>query len=242
MAILPQPTSQDTIVMGRNVFLYINYGENATEANPVWTIVGGQRSTSVDLTADEIDASHKTSGGWKTSKAGLRGWKFSSEAVVLDGDMGAEGVEKAFIDGVPAQFKLVTKDDLGNTIKAEIGWGSVTSFSRSASYDDVETASMEISGNGALSVQQNTISPVTATFSKAAPVDKVFTLTLAGGATFSAVKNGNTTLTATTDYTYTNGTLTILDDYLAEQANGDVKLTVVTTDLNSPKITITVGA
>lgn len=242
MAILPQPAATDTIVMGKNIFLYVNYGDNATEASPVWALIGGQRSTSIELTADEIDASHKTSGGWKVSKAGLRGWKFSSEAVVLMSDVGAEGVGKAFLDGTVAQFRLVTKDDAGNIIKAEKGWGSVTSFSREAASDDVSTLSIEISGNGALANEQNTVTPATATFSKAAPVDKEFTLALAGAAEVSAVKVGSTTLTEDTDYTLVGNTLTILDDYLSAQANGNVVFNIVASELNNMSVTITVGA
>lgn len=153
--VLAQPTTQDTVVVGKNVFLYINYGENASESSPVWCLIGGQRSTNVEMESDEIDASHKTSGGWKITKAGLRSWSFSADAVVLLGDDGAKAAKLAFTSGVAAQFRIVTKNDAGTVLEAENGWGNVTSFSKEAPHDDVATISMEISGNGALTEESN---------------------------------------------------------------------------------------
>lgn len=51
-------------LVGKNVLVYINFGEGATEAAPVWTLIGGQRSASLSMTADDIDASNKASSGW----------------------------------------------------------------------------------------------------------------------------------------------------------------------------------
>jgi len=240
--VLPSPSASEAIVMGKNIFLYINYGEAATEANPVWTIIGGQRSTSIELTADEIDASHKTSGGWKSNKAGLRGWKFSSEAVVLMSDLGAEGVEKAFTEGQVAQFRIVTKDDAGNIVSASKGWGSVTSFSKEASYDDVSTLSIEISGNGVLTVEGNSVTPTSANFSKADPQDVAFTVTLAGGVSITGVKNGSTALVSGTDYSLVGNVLTIESTYLSALANGTVTFDIECSAFNKMQVSVVVGA
>lgn len=135
------------VVVGKNIFLYIDTSATQT---PDWTLVGGQRGTSLELSADEIDCSHKTSGGWKVSKAGLRSWKFSSDAVILLDDEGLEAVEAHFIAGTSAKFRLVTQNDSGTVVAAVNGTGSVTNFSKEAPHDDVATVSIEISGNGAL--------------------------------------------------------------------------------------------
>lgn len=240
--VLPQPTSTGRVVAGKNLFLYVNYGQDATEASPVWTLIGGQRSTSVERTAEEIDASHKTSGGWRVTLTGLRGWKFSSEAVCLIGDAGVDGIEEAFNNGILAQFRLVTKDDSGNIIKAQKGWGRITSFSQNGSYDDVCTASIEISGSEELVTEVNLINPESKNFSKAAAADVTFTMSLATGVSVTGVKNGNSSLTLNTDYNVSGGTLTIKDDYLSDLTNGTIHLAIATSSLNSMDVTIVVGA
>ena len=50
---------------GKSVLLYI--ATDGTEQSPTWTLIGGQRSGDLNQEGDEIDASHKTSGGWKVA-------------------------------------------------------------------------------------------------------------------------------------------------------------------------------
>ena len=47
-----RPTRSVTVdkLVGKNVLVYINFGEGATEAAPVWTLIGGQRSASLSMT------------------------------------------------------------------------------------------------------------------------------------------------------------------------------------------------
>ena len=54
-----------TASAGKDYLIYLNTG--STEASPTWTLLGGQRSGDLSRQADEIDASHKTSGGWKST-------------------------------------------------------------------------------------------------------------------------------------------------------------------------------
>ncbi|MBR4401026.1 MAG: hypothetical protein IKT09_04960 [Synergistes sp.] len=84
------------------------------------------------------------------------------------------------------------------------------------------------------------MSPETATFSKASAADVAFTVT--GATALSSVKNGATTLTASTDYTFSSGTLKILDDYLGTLNNGDVKLDITSDKGVKTSVIITVGA
>ena len=46
-----RPTRSATAdkLVGKNVLVYINYGEGATEASPVWCLIGGQRGACVTL-------------------------------------------------------------------------------------------------------------------------------------------------------------------------------------------------
>ncbi|MCC8185003.1 X2-like carbohydrate binding domain-containing protein [Cloacibacillus porcorum] len=81
------------------------------------------------------------------------------------------------------------------------------------------------------------MSPETATFSKAAPADVVLTVT--GASSITAMKNGGATVN-TSNYTFTEGTLTILGDYLSTLTNGEKTITIET-DNGGKTVKITVG-
>lgn len=138
------PNSADAS-LGKDYLLYVNTGSVDT---PQWTPVGGQRSTSLGRTADEIDCSHKTTGGWKITKAGLRSWSMELESIVVLTDEGAAVMDYAFENGVEVNCKFVYPN--GDEF---IGWGSVTDYSMETPHDDVATISCTITGNGKLEKQ-----------------------------------------------------------------------------------------
>lgn len=141
----PTRTSADAnATAGKDYLIYLNTGE--TEAAPTWTLLGGQRSGDLTRQADEIDASHKTSGGWKSTLPGLRSWSIDLESVYLAGDTGAKFLEAAFLAGKQVHIKFEYPDKSYVT-----GWGSITECSLSTPHDDVATIKGTISGDGALS-------------------------------------------------------------------------------------------
>lgn len=143
------PTRTDatsTATAGKDYLIYLNTG--TTEAAPTWTLLGGQRSGDLNREADEIDASHKTSGGWKSTLPGLRSWSIDLETVYLAGDTGAKFLEAAFLAGKQVHVKFEYPDKSFVT-----GWGSITECSLSTPHDDVATLKGTISGDGTLSEQ-----------------------------------------------------------------------------------------
>ena len=143
------PTRTDatsTATAGKDYLTYLNTG--ATEAAPTWTLLGGQRSGDLNREADEIDASHKTSGGWKSTLPGMRSWSIDLETVYLAGDTGAKFLEAAFLAGKQVHVKFEYPDKSFVT-----GWGSITECSLSTPHDDVATLKGTISGDGPLSEQ-----------------------------------------------------------------------------------------
>lgn len=143
------PTRTDatsTATAGKDYLIYLNTG--TTEAAPTWTLLGGQRSGDLNREADEIDASHKTSGGWKSTLPGLRSWSIDLETVYLAGDTGAKFLEAAFLTGKQVHVKFEYPDKSFVT-----GWGSITECSLSTPHDDVATLKGTISGDGPLSEQ-----------------------------------------------------------------------------------------
>lgn len=143
------PTRTDatsTATAGKDYLIYLNTG--TTEAAPTWILLGGQRSGDLNREADEIDASHKTSGGWKSTLPGLRSWSIDLETVYLAGDTGAKFLEAAFLAGKQVHVKFEYPDKSFVT-----GWGSITECSLSTPHDDVATLKGTISGDGPLSEQ-----------------------------------------------------------------------------------------
>ena len=143
----PAKDASTTATAGKDYLIYVATavsGETYT-----WTLVGGQRSGSLGRTAEEIDASHKTSGGWSSTLPGLRSWSLDMEAVYLAGDDGAKFLEAAFLAGKQVHIKFEYPNKSYVT-----GWGSITDLSLETSHDDVATISGTISGDGPLSELQ----------------------------------------------------------------------------------------
>ena len=114
--VLPDnPNAQSATTVGKDYLLNVNTG---TVAVPVWTQIGAQRSADLNRSADSIDVSHKTSGGWSAKKAGLRSWSIDLGGLMLLSDAGIEALEYAFLNGKEVNIQLVypdgsTQDDRG---------------------------------------------------------------------------------------------------------------------------------
>lgn len=139
---LPINPNKASATLGKDYLLSVNTGTNDV---PVWSQVGGQRSTSLNKSAEEIDGSDKTTGGWKITKAGLRSWSMELESVVVLDDKGADAIDYAFENGVEINCRVEYPN--GDVFE---GWGSVTECSIEAPHDDVATISATINGNGPL--------------------------------------------------------------------------------------------
>lgn len=140
---LPENTNISNATVGKDYLLYINTG---TVAVPVWSLVGGQRGSSLARTADGIDVSHKTSGGWKSTKAGMRGWSIDLNGLVLLTDIGLEALETAFSTGAEIQVKFRYPD-----LKFRTGWAAITDLSIETPHDGEASLSGTLAGNGPLS-------------------------------------------------------------------------------------------
>ncbi|ADL52520.1 cohesin domain-containing protein [Clostridium cellulovorans] len=92
-----------------------------------------------------------------------------------------------------------------------------------------------------IQIVNSTITPVVATFEKTAAkqADVVVTMSLNGN-TFSAIKNGTTTLVKGTDYTISGSTVTISKAYLATLADGSATLEFVFNQGASAKLALTI--
>jgi TP901-1 family phage major tail protein len=231
---LPVNQSTSSATVGKDYLLKINTG---TVMSPVWTLIGGQRGSSLGRTADSIDLSHKTSGGWKSMKAGLRGWSIDLDGLVLLNDLGLQALEQAFMSGVEVNLRLVYPDDT-----YQEGWGSITDFSMDTPHDGEASLSGTIEGNGPLTERiVGAITPLTATMSLAAAADKSFTISPAPTA-INVVKMNDVALTITADYTYSGGTLVLKSGYLDGLAIGTYIFVIDVQQGNDLSVAVTITA
>lgn len=131
--------------VGKNYLLYLNTGTDE-ESGAEWTLLGGQRSGDLSRKSDSIDASHKGSGGWKTTLPGLKEWSIDLETLLMTNDEGLKALEQAFLDDQLVNLKFEYPDKSYYT-----GWASCTELSVSAPHDDVATYKGSLNGVGPLS-------------------------------------------------------------------------------------------
>lgn len=130
-------------LLGRNVLLYINFGEGATEAAPVWTLIGGQTTADFSMSADDIDVSDKNSGGWGETVAGNKSTELTLEGIICNSDEGYAALKDAFIKGESVDICRYASDGT-----ADRNWYSITELSDETPHDDAATFSVTLAGRG----------------------------------------------------------------------------------------------
>lgn len=239
---LPENPNKSVAEAGKDTLLYVDKG---TSGAPDWLLIGGQRNTPLSRKANTLDASHKTSGGWGSTLPGLKNWSIDYSGLQIMSDEGLQIIEHCFLNDKQVHVKIAYKNGSYRT-----GWAFITQYDDDNAHDAIGTVKVTISGNGPISDLTTdtptpppavpTIDRTTATFSKATPADEVFNITPTA-TTLTSVKKDTDTLISGTDYTYTNGVLTVKEAYLDGQNNGNTVLTVAV-DGATFTITITVTA
>ena len=87
---------QGSSILGKDILLFLNYGENASEETPVWALIGGQRSADYNSSAEEIDTTDKTSDGYGDSEPGLKTAELTTEVIVKKGDETISALQEAY--------------------------------------------------------------------------------------------------------------------------------------------------
>lgn len=132
---------KDKVIRGVDLLLYA--GETA---------IGGQKNTSISMSADTIDASNKTTGDWYINISGPKQWSSSCDGVIYLNDAGYKAAVNAFMNS--SEIKAVFKNESG-TMHYE-GEAYIAALDLDAPYEDLVTYSIELVGAGAL--QDKTIS------------------------------------------------------------------------------------
>ena len=154
---LPENPDKSVASPGKDHLLQVDGG---TASKPSWVTVGGQRNAPLDQTADSIDASHKSSGGWKQPLPGLKGWSCSYSGLIILNDDGLTILDYCFRNSKQAHVRFIDKE--GNY---QEGWCYVTKLTKDTSYTAVATYTATLSGVGAISETKKdaTYTPETAT-------------------------------------------------------------------------------
>lgn len=200
---LPEDNYFSQATVGKDYLLYINTGSLVV---PEWSFIGGQRGASINESAEEIDVSHKTSGGYTDTLPGLRSWSIDLDGLAMIQDKGVEALRKAYIQGKKANIKLQYPDN-----SYQVGWAAITELAKETPHDGEATLSGTLNGSGPLSnisviVSQSTAVEQNFAFDKKA---KAKTVSLNG----TAIDEAN----FITNY----GELTLKSDYLASLAVGE---------------------
>ena len=135
---------QGASLLGKNVLLFLNYGENASEASPVWALIGGQRSADYSSSAEEIDTTDKTSDGYGDSEPGLKTAELTTEVIVKKGDETISAMQEAYEASEPVEILRYIEG--GRSIR---NWYTITSMEESAAHDDACILSLSLKGKGA---------------------------------------------------------------------------------------------
>lgn len=134
-------------VAGVDVLLKIKDTEGSFVA------IGGQKGASLSRSAETIDVSDKTSGGWAESIMGMKSWSLDCEGFVVLGDKGFELLHKAFDnrEAIDVEIKIGGEDGYTYTGKVVI-----TDFPEEYAQDSAVSYSLSLQGASPLVKAQNT--------------------------------------------------------------------------------------
>lgn len=116
-------------------------------------ILGGQRSATLNRSADTIDVTNKESEGWQENLAGLKNWGIDTDGLVVENSEAYDYLEECFMESKEVDAYLTTP--MG---KKYTGKAIITDFPLEAPYDDAATYSVTFTGSGKL--EKNNSDPV----------------------------------------------------------------------------------
>lgn len=109
-------------------------------------VLAGQRSATINRSADSIDASSKdTEGNWKQSLQGMKEWSIDCDGVLVESDAALSVLEEKFLNSENVDVVVIMQS--GTKYK---GSAAITDFPIDLPYDDVVTYSISLQGSGPL--------------------------------------------------------------------------------------------
>ena len=112
------------------------------------TVVGGQRNASLEMSAETIDTTVKSTGGWASKIPGIKSWTSSCDGVYFVDDAGLEAAQTAFMNGTAVSLEFTNSSGLSYS-----GQAVITSMSVEAGQEDVVSYTISFEGTGALTAE-----------------------------------------------------------------------------------------
>ena len=144
----------DKKLMGREVLVFLDFGEDATYDDPVWSIIGGQRTADFNNSADSIDTSDKNSNGYGDSEPGMKTTEISMELIIKPSDPTIAQLYDAYNNNEAVDILRWV-----NGGRSTRNWYSITEMSESAAYDDASILTLTLSGKGEPTVIEDMADP-----------------------------------------------------------------------------------
>ena len=111
-------------------------------------VVGGQRNASLEMSAETIDTTVKSTGGWAAKIPGIKSWTSSCDGVYYVDDAGLEAAQAAFMNGTEVKLDFSNSAGL-----AYSGQAVITSMSVEAGQEDIVSYTISFEGTGALTAE-----------------------------------------------------------------------------------------
>lgn len=150
----PTMPASESKLLGRNILLFLNFGELATYAVPIWALLGGQRSADFSSSADEIDLSDKVSDGYGDAAPGTKSTELTLELIIKPSDEAVAQLYAAYDNDEAVDILRWAKD--GRSIR---NWYAITEISESGAHDDAAILSVTLKGKGAPNYIENMPDP-----------------------------------------------------------------------------------
>ena len=111
-------------------------------------VVGGQRNASLEMSAETIDTTVKTTGGWASKIPGIKSWTSSCDGVYFVDDAGLEAAQTAFMNGTAVSLEFSNSNGLTYS-----GQAVITSMAVEAGQEDIVSYTISFEGTGALTAE-----------------------------------------------------------------------------------------
>lgn len=130
-------------VPGKDFLAYVNYGEGATEENPIWNLLGGTNNDNLGISAEVSTQQTKLSGYWQDGKVTGKSGEYSSEMVCLRDNLAQQVVEAFLYDDEITDEKGALHMALVDKVTKEYKefWAIPTSWELAAETGDMATYS-----------------------------------------------------------------------------------------------------